>query len=96
MKLLVITSCMVRLGTEGLEPAEQGALINVDKGQADTLTKFGRALYTNKTDDPTKEKSLTASAEMVAAAEKLAAKKAKGTKEGTGDAGGTDLVTGAQ
>lgn len=66
---------MVSVGPDQMEAVEPGAIVNVDKAQADTLTRFSRALYCAKADDPTKGR-LTADADMIAAAEKLAKKSA--------------------
>ena len=98
MKLLVIAACMVSVGPDQMEAVEQGGFVNVDKAQAETLTRFNRALYCAKSDDPTKGK-LTADADMIAAAEKLSSKKAKAAKEpaaaGAGAAGAGGAGAGA-
>ena len=61
MKLLIIEACTIA-GVEVSEHADVGGEVDVHKDEAATLTRMGRALYLEKSDDPTKG-SLTASAE---------------------------------
>lgn len=92
-KILITEPCLVNYGDDrgGVdEPA--GALVEVPKAVANTLTKKNRALYTNKADDPTKGNLLTASPELVKAAEAAArsakASKPKAAEGGPGGEGG--------
>lgn len=92
-KILITEPCLVNYGDDrgGVDEAG-GALVEVPKAVANTLTKKNRALYVNKNDDPTKGNLLTASPELVKAAE-AAARAAKAPKpskaaEGQGGEGG--------
>lgn len=80
-KMLIIEACLVNYGDDrgGVHECA-GAQIEVGKDAATALVQAGRALYTDKKDDPNKTGANTASKEMIAAAEAAvkAAAKANG------------------
>ena len=79
-KQLIIESCFINYGDDaGGVAAVVGETVDVTKDGALELAKYGRALYINKADDPTKTKQFSASPEMVRAID--AAGKAKKSDE---------------
>lgn len=81
MKILILSSCLVNFGDDaGGQPVEQGDMPDVPKDVAVKLIGYGRALYTDKKDDPDKAGANTASKELIKAAEAAAAEKAKAAK----------------
>lgn len=86
-KILIIEPCAIRLDPDAnAQHHDQGEIAEVGKQDAEFLTRHGRALYTNKADDPSKGNLLTASAEMLKEAAKLA--KARATPPAPPPAGG--------
>lgn len=78
MKLLILETCLVNFGDDhGAEVVEAPAIIDVNKDTARALVAPGRALYTNKADDPEKGAPNTAPAELLKAAQAAIADKAK-------------------
>jgi hypothetical protein len=71
MKLLILIACTIA-GEEVSRHADVGDEVDVSKDEASTLTRMGRALYLEKTDDPTKG-TLTATAEDKAKVKKMVA-----------------------
>lgn len=71
MKLLLIAACAIA-GETVVEHADLGDVIDVSKDEAASLTRMGRALYLEKSDDPTKG-TLTADADAKEKAKKQAA-----------------------
>ena len=81
MKILILASCLVNVGDDaGGQHAEQGDMPDVPKDVAVKLVACGRALYTDRKDDPDKAGANTASKELIKAAEAAAAEKAKAAK----------------
>ena len=67
-KILIIETCLVNHGDDaGGIAREAGETIEVNKDTAIELAKYGRSLFLNKADDPTKSKQYSASADMVRA-----------------------------
>lgn len=80
-KIIITESTQVNYGDDrGGQHADSGEIVEVTKDQARKLCEIGRALFTQKSDDPTKDGRYTASAEMIAAARTLAAAKAREAK----------------
>lgn len=78
MKQIIIEACIVNFGDDrGGVGQAAGDIVDVPKEAARTLATAGRALYTNKADDPDKSGRFTASKEMIKAAEAMAAARAK-------------------
>lgn len=69
-KLLIMAACMIA-GELIATPAAVGDTVDVPKEEANYLTRSGRALYLDKTDDPTKGLN-TATAEDKARAKEQA------------------------
>lgn len=81
-KILIIETCLVNHGDDaGGVAYEAGSTIEVNKDTAIELAKYGRSLYLNKADDPTKTKLYSASTDMVKAAEAAAKSRAKAAEE---------------
>ena len=81
MKILIIAACLVNVGDDaGGQHAEQGDMPEVPKDVAVKLVGSGRALYTDKKDDPDKAGANTASKELIRAAETAKAEKEKAAK----------------
>lgn len=80
-KILIIETCLVNHGDDaGGVAHEAGETIDVNKDTAIELAKYGRSLYLNKADDPTKTKLYSASADMVKAVEAAAKARAAAAK----------------
>jgi len=78
MKILIIEACLVNFGDDrGGQHQDPYAVIDVTKDTARDLVQAGRALYTDKKDDPSKGGNNTASAEMLKAAKDIVASAAK-------------------
>lgn len=74
MKILIIEACLVNFHDDlGGQHQDTGAVIDVDKDSARSLTAMGRALYVEKKDDPSKGAHYTASSEMLNAAKAVTA-----------------------
>ena len=69
-KILVIEPCLINFGDDrgGVDHAV-GDFAEVNKDTARFLADNGRSLYCSESDDPTKEKRLTATKAMLKAAE---------------------------
>lgn len=81
MKILIIDATQVNYHDDrGGQHADAGEFVDPPKEVARKLVEVGRALYVNRTDDPSKEGSNTASKDMIAAAEVLAKTKSKAAK----------------
>lgn len=81
-KILIIETCLVNHGDDaGGIAREAGEIIDVNKDTAIELAKYGRSLYLNKADDPTKTKLYSATPEMFKAAEAAAKARAKAAEE---------------
>lgn len=81
MKVLIIEDTQVDFGDDrGGQHAASGSQVDIVKEQARKLTELGRALYTVKADDPTKDGRYTATKEMLAAAKAMADAKAKASE----------------
>ena len=79
-KMLILESCVASNNPEhGPQHAAAGDIVSVSVSEADTLAKIGRALYTDKKDDPNKSGYHTADAELLKAA--AAAKSASKTAD---------------
>lgn len=78
MKVLITENTQINHGDDrGGVHADAGEIVEINKDQAQKLVSVGRALYTDKKDDPRKGALDTASAAMLkAAAEVRAAKNA--------------------
>lgn len=82
MKILIIEATQVNyLDDRGGQHADASEFVDPPKDVARKLVEVGRALYVNRTDDPSKEGSNTASKDMIAAAEAMAKAKAKPIKK---------------
>lgn len=82
MKMLITEPCLVNFGDDrGGIHQDAGDLPDVPKDQAIALANVGRALYTDRKDDPDKSGRNTATSEMLKAAQELAKAKAKPVKE---------------
>lgn len=80
-KILIIETCLVNHGDDaGGIAHEAGETIDVNKDTAIELAKYGRSLFLNKADDPTKTKQYSASTDMVKAAEAAAKARAAAAK----------------
>lgn len=80
-KILIIETCLVNHGDDaGGIAHEAGETIDVNKDTAIELAKYGRSLYLNKADDPTKTKQYSASTDMVKAVETAAKARAAAAK----------------
>lgn len=80
-KILIIETCLVNHGDDaGGVAHEAGETIDVNKDTAIELAKYGRSLYLNKADDPTKTKQYSASSDMVKAVEAAAKARAAAAK----------------
>jgi hypothetical protein len=81
MKILLIAACLINFADDrgGVDHAE-GDFADVPKDTANFLTVHGRALYTKKADDHTKDGRYTADAALIEAAEAAAAAKAGADK----------------
>lgn len=80
-KILILESTQVDFGDDrGGQHATSGDIVEPTKEVARKLTEYGRALYVNKADDPTKAGLYTATKEMVEAAKAMATAKAKAAK----------------
>ena len=78
MKLLILETCLVNFGDDhGAEVVEAPAIVDVNKDTARALIAPGRALYTQKADDPEKGAPNTAPADLLKAAQAAIAEKAK-------------------
>lgn len=76
MKILILDACLINFGDDrGGIHHDAGEMPEVPKAIAADLVRVNRALYCEKTDDPDKAGSNTASAEMVKAAKAMAAAK---------------------
>ena len=83
MKLLITDNTIVNHGDDrGGVDAAQGDIVDVNKDTARALVAPGRALYTNKADDPEKGAPNTAPAELLKAAQAAIADKAKAAAAG--------------
>lgn len=81
-KILIIETCLVNHGDDaGGIAHEAGETIDVNKDTAIELAKYGRSLYLNKADDPTKTKLYSATPDMVKAVEAAAKARAKAAEE---------------
>ena len=78
MKILITENTLVNYGDDrGGVHADQGNIVDAPKDAAGKLVGAGRALYTDKKDDPSKGAVYTATAPMLkAAADVRAAKEA--------------------
>lgn len=84
MKILIIDATQVNYHDDrGGQHADAGEFVDPPKEVARKLVEVGRALYVNRTDDPSKEGSNTASKDMIVAAEALAKTKSKAAKAKT-------------
>ena len=80
-KILIIETCLVNHGDDaGGIAHEAGETIDVNKDTAIELAKYGRSLYLNKADDPSKTKQYSASADMIKAVEGAAKARAAAAK----------------
>lgn len=80
-KILIIETCLVNHGDDaGGIAHEAGETIDVNKDTAIELAKYGRSLFLNKADDPTKTKQYSASTDMVKAVEAAAKARAAAAK----------------
>lgn len=80
-KILIIETCLVNHGDDaGGIAHEAGETIDVNKDTAIELAKYGRSLYLNKADDPSKTKQYSASNDMVKAVEGAAKARAAAAK----------------
>ena len=78
MKILILETCLVNFGDDhGAEVIEAPAIVDVNKDTARALIAPGRALYTQKADDPEKGAPNTAPADLLKAAQAAIAEKAK-------------------
>ena len=78
MKILILETCLVNFGDDhGAEVIEAPAIVDVNKDTARALIAPGRALYTQKADDPEKGAPNTAPADLLKAAQVAIAEKAK-------------------
>lgn len=78
MKILILETCLVNFGDDhGAEVIEAPDIVDVNKDTARALIAPGRALYTQKTDDPEKGAPNTAPADLLKAAKGAIAEKAK-------------------
>lgn len=89
-KVLVLEPVVVNYHDDrGGIAEEAGTLINVDAAQAQSLARFGRVLFVNKGDDPTKGQQ-TAPESVVALAEAHAGQTASDDAPATGNAPATE------
>ena len=78
MKILILETCLVNFGDDhGAEVIEAPAIVDVNKDTARALIAPGRALYTQKANDPEKGAPNTAPADLLKAAQAAIAEKAK-------------------
>ena len=84
MKILILETCLVNFGDDhGAEVIEAPAIVDVNKDTARALIAPGRALYTQKADDPEKGAPNTAPADLLKAAQVAIAEKAKAAAKPT-------------
>lgn len=84
MKILILETCLVNFGDDhGAEVVEAPAIVDVNKDTARALIAPGRALYTQKADDPEKGAPNTAPADLLKAAQVAIAEKAKAAAKPT-------------
>jgi hypothetical protein len=82
-KIIILEATQVDYGDDrGGQHAESGSIVDVVKDQARRLAEIGRALYTTKGDDPSKDGRYTATKELLATARAMADARSKNVVNG--------------
>lgn len=100
IKILIAEACLVP-GAEGMQHADINDVVEVDKDDALTLARLGRAYYIEKADDPSKVGRYTADAETKARLKKTASeieaeRKARAERVAAADPAGLSAMIAAQ